>query len=198
MSVAVVGIFVGGASRRMGGFPKGLLRNPSEGTTLIERTLRLAEQIASEVVLVGAREEYAGLGYPMLVDARSGVGPLGGLVTLLAHAGQGRALGVACDMPYLTALLLARLADFEGDKRPIVAPREANRYSTLFARYDAARVLPFAQARLETADTSLQALFNEAGAEELPLDESERRALADWDAPEDIRGGDRRGEHPGP
>jgi molybdopterin-guanine dinucleotide biosynthesis protein A len=195
MTVDLVGIFVGGASRRMGGFPKGLLPDRSGSTTVIERTLRLAEQVASQVVLVGARDEYARLGYPMLADARSGTGPLGGLVTLLEHAGAGRVIGIACDMPHLTAPLLSRLASFAREGRPIVAPRETNRWSALFARYDAARVLPLARARLETTDTSLQALFHDAGAEELVLDDSERRALADWDTPDDLSAIDQPSEH---
>jgi molybdopterin-guanine dinucleotide biosynthesis protein A len=186
MSVNVVGVFVGGKSRRMGGFPKGLLT--FEGVTIVERTIRLARTIASDVVLVGARPEYASLGCSMLPDARPDVGPLGGLVALLEHAKRGVAIGVACDMPRLTESLLSRLADCEPGASPILAPRDGGRWSALFARYDAARVVPIARRRLAESDTSLQALFEELGTAELLLDDEERRNLSDWDTPDDIDG----------
>jgi molybdopterin-guanine dinucleotide biosynthesis protein A len=187
MSVDVVGIFVGGKSRRMGGFPKGLLILEC-GESILERTIRLAETIADDVVLVGARKEYESLGCPMIADARSDVGPLGGLVALLERAHHGVAIGIACDMPYLTRAMLSKLADSGAGACPIVAPREAGRWSALFARYDSERVLPFARARLAASDTSMQALFNEVGAAELAFDDEERRALYDWDTPDDMSG----------
>jgi molybdopterin-guanine dinucleotide biosynthesis protein A len=189
MSDVVVGLLVGGASRRMGGRPKGLLPAiENDGTTIVERTLRLSRAIASEVVLVGAHEAYAHLGCSTLPDAAIGAGPLGGVAALLRHASERGmdAVGVACDMPYVTESLLLRLVRAEHGPSPIVAPREDGRWSTLFARYDAACVLPFASAQLATPDKSLQALFRKAGVWELPLSDEERCALSDWDAPADV------------
>jgi molybdopterin-guanine dinucleotide biosynthesis protein A len=192
MKDVVVGIFVGGASRRMGGQPKGLLPAPeNDGRSVVERTLYLSRAIGNDVVLVGDQPAYAHLGCPALADAPGGAGPLGGLVALLSYANErgNVAIGLACDMPYLTPSLLARLASAEAG--PIVAPRDAGFFSTLFARYDAARVLPIARRRLLEPDKSLQALFRDAGACELAVSDEERAALADWDAPSDVkRGGD--------
>lgn len=186
MSVGVVGIFVGGASRRMGGYPKGLLpATEKDGSTIVLRTLRLADAIASEVVLLGAHDAYRHLPCRTLVDEREGAGPLGGLVTLLSYAKDSFAIGLACDMPYLTAPLLRRLATAT-DAAPIVAPRDGGRWSALFARYDAARVLPMARAHLVSENHSLQTLFEEARAHELPLSSEERLALKDWDHPGDM------------
>ncbi|HBQ13947.1 MAG TPA: hypothetical protein DEF51_23400, partial [Myxococcales bacterium] len=49
---AVLGVFAGGASRRMGR-PKALLRRG--GVTLIERACRLGDALGLETVVVGRR-----------------------------------------------------------------------------------------------------------------------------------------------
>lgn len=176
------GIFVGGASSRMGGRAKGLLPGPG-GVTLLERWHRLFEALEIESMLVGRRPEYAAIPLPQLEDAPAGVGPLGGLAALLAAAGERRAVVVACDMPYASqedveALLAAPAA-------PIVAPRRDGRWEPLFAVYDAPTVLPFVRRQLDEGRHSLQALLTEAGARELAMDPAH---LDDWDAPGDLPG----------
>jgi molybdenum cofactor guanylyltransferase len=180
----VAGIFVGGRSRRMGGNPKGLLVAP-DGGTILARTIALVREVADEVVLVGTNAAYASFDLPVLTDAAPDAGPLGALVALLDYAGERRAIAIACDMPRITAELLARLAG-EHDDAAIVAPRDGPRWSPLFARYDAPRALADARARLVAGVHSLQPLLDAMNARELVLNGEERRGLLDWDAPEDI------------
>ena len=189
-STIIAGVFVGGASRRMGGKPKGLLEAP-DGKAIAARTIALARAVASEVVLVGRHPAYDALGITAIddaapADARSGerFGPLAGLVALLEHAGARFAIALACDMPRITGTLLARLAN--ADDAAIVSARTDDRWSPLFARYDPARVLDAARARLNARELSLQPLFDALGARALSLDDAETRALVDWDSPEDI------------
>jgi molybdopterin-guanine dinucleotide biosynthesis protein A len=107
----VMGIFVGGRGRRMGGVQKGLLIAPDTGETLVARLLRLGREAGHEVVLLGAAELGAdAAGALQLADAAPGVGPLAGLQSLLGYAGSRDALCLACDMPFVSADLLARLA----------------------------------------------------------------------------------------
>jgi molybdopterin-guanine dinucleotide biosynthesis protein A len=185
-AIAAVGIFVGGQSRRMGGEPKGLLRIAADGPTIDAGTIALARAITENVWLVGEHDAYAHLGLPMIPDAAPQAGPLGALVALLERVEAGDAIALACDMPHVTEAMLARLATHEPGA-VAVAPRSDDRWSPLFARYDAARVLPLARARLASGSRALQALLDAIGASELPLSESERVALHDWDSPEDIR-----------
>jgi molybdopterin-guanine dinucleotide biosynthesis protein A len=194
----VAGIFVGGASRRMGGSPKGLLRtSASSDETLVGRWRALFERVGIPAVLVGDRSEYAALGLTMLRDARVGVGPIGGLVALLAHAGDGHAIAVACDMPAVSESLVLRLA--RAPEAAAVAPRRDDRWEPFFARYDAPLALPVARARADAgadrADAasasarSLQRLLDALAAVELPVTGDEARELRDWDTPEDVRSG---------
>jgi molybdopterin-guanine dinucleotide biosynthesis protein A len=182
----ICGIFVGGGSVRMGGQPKGLLRLRS-GETLVARWARLLRALELPCVLVGAHDAYAGEGLPMLADARSGIGPLGGLLALLEHAcerGSTYAAAFACDMPYATDDLIRRLV--EAPTATAVAPRRDARWEPFFARWDARLAKPFVEANLRSNRTSLQALFDDAKARELVMSASEHEALRDWDEPSDI------------
>jgi molybdopterin-guanine dinucleotide biosynthesis protein A len=175
----IAGVFVGGASRRMGGRPKGLLR-AADGRTLIERWRALLEdELGVEVVLVGRRDEYADVRLRQLEDDPPGVGPLGGLAALLEHAGERRAIAVACDMPFVAAEDLERLA---GAGRS-AAPRRDGRWEPLCAVYDAEAALPVVRRRIEAGELSLQGLLDELAPAPVVLP---ARHLDDWDRPEDV------------
>lgn len=181
---AVAGVFVGGRGARMGGLPKGLLRGP-DGAPLVERWRAMLAELGVPVVLVGESGAYAHLGLPALTDEPPGVGPLGGLVALLRHAGTVPALAFACDMPFVSRALVERLLAASPDA-PVVAPRREARWEPLCARYDPTRVLPLAVARTASTRHSLQGLLDEAGAAALPLLPHEDAELRDWDSPTDV------------
>jgi molybdopterin-guanine dinucleotide biosynthesis protein A len=179
----IAGIFVGGAGARMGGAAKGLLEAPEGGTLLARWKARLAEA-GIEAILVGRHPAYVGAaaaGLPAIEDDPPGIGPLGGLVALLRRAGSGPALAFACDMPFVSAALIERLA--AAREAPIVAPRRAGRWEPLCARYDASVVLPSATRRVACGAYALQGLLDEAGAVALRLSPDEERELRDWDTP---------------
>lgn len=203
-----VGIFVGGASRRMGR-PKGLLLEPqsprarsSDGGPEPRRTL--VERLAGEarrgfattsdlafagVVLVGARPEYDPLAWSALTDARPDAGPLGGLVAFLEHAageGDDWVLALACDQPYVSAALLRRVLT-EHPRAKACAPRvQGGRWQPLCARYDVASALPLAHDALARGELALWRLLERLGAAHLALSPDEQELLADWDHPEDV------------
>lgn len=180
----LAGVFVGGASRRMGGRPKGLLPGP-DGVTLVERWRMVLAGLGAAIVLVGESHAYEGLGLPMLKDNPPGIGPLGGLVALLRHAGARPTLALACDMPFVSRGLVERLLSAPRDA-PIVAPRRDGRWEPLCGRYDPVRILPLAVAREASPNRSLQRLLDDAPTSELPLSRAEADELRDWDTPEDI------------
>jgi molybdopterin-guanine dinucleotide biosynthesis protein A len=183
----VAGIFVGGGSTRMGGRPKGMLRAPS-GETLVGRWKGIFTALAIPCVLVGerAKEAYAATGLEVLADERANgeLGPLGGLLALLAYAGERNAIAVACDMPFVSLELVRKLASAPAHARAIAARRDG-RWEPLFARYDAAAVLPTALAHATARRGSLQALLDAVKADELTMSADEHAELRDWDTPED-------------
>jgi molybdopterin-guanine dinucleotide biosynthesis protein A len=167
----------------MGGVAKGLLSAPS-GETLVARWRRLFAELGWTCVFVGQHDAYAAIEIERLADDPPGIGPLGGLSALLARAGEGRAIAVACDMPFVSVELLSKLASHPS-RAAVLAPRRGELWEPLFARYDAPRVSTSAQKRARGDRHSLQGLLDEVGADVLPLDEREWNELRDWDRPED-------------
>ena len=179
----LVGIFVGGASLRMGS-PKGLL--PVDGEPLLARLLA---SVPYPVVVVGDATPYASLlaGIEVLDDQPPGIGPLGGLRALLS---RGSAIALACDMPFIERRDIVALAEHPSAS-PIVAARR-DRFEPFLARYDAARVLPAIDEAIARGDHSLQRLFKRFDVE--LFTPPSPRALEDWDTPDDVtRAGSRRG-----
>jgi molybdopterin-guanine dinucleotide biosynthesis protein A len=188
----LVGIFVGGSGSRMGGVAKGLLKAPNSETTLVER---LRAELASalpnaEVVLVGAADAYVDVGLSAVTDEPSGVGPIGGLIGLLADAerrGATHVLALACDLPRIGSTLLQRLAAEETDKAAVVAVQGEIR-NPLIARYAVARALQAARDVLGTGKRSLQAVLDrlDDSVATLRLTAAEAATLDDWDTPDDV------------
>jgi molybdopterin-guanine dinucleotide biosynthesis protein A len=188
----LVGLFVGGRSTRMGGAPKGLLRAPDTGEGLAARLVTITRQTIPEadIVLVGDASNYAVLGLPAILDVPIGQGPLGGLHALLTEgvSRERDVVALACDLPYVTGGLLARLATHAPGSKA-VAPRTTDVWQPLFARYDATWCRPIATSLLERERRALHGVLDALGTEavELPLHEEDARLLDDWDAPGDIR-----------
>lgn len=183
-SKLLAGIFVGGSSSRMGGRAKGLLRAPS-GESLLERWGQLFDRVQVRCVLVGRRAEYGAIEREVLDDEPRDIGPLGGLAALLRAADGGRAIAVACDMPFVSEALVRRLIEHPSAAAAL-APRPGGRWEPMFARYDAAQALAVVARRAGSADHALQHVLTELDAEALPLSDEEQRLLHDWDAPCDM------------
>lgn len=189
--VALVGIFVGGKSTRMRGRPKGLLNAPNSPLNLVERLVELVRHTLPKatVVLVGQHSAYDGFALPQLADLTDdGAGPLAGLGALCREATRVQShevLCLACDLPYVEAVLLERLAQ-HAPGRAAVAARVDGLWQPFFARYRASAATPVITARLASRRLGLYGVLDELGAAELPLNDDEARQLRDWDTPEDV------------
>ena len=183
-TAALLGVLAGGRGTRMGGRDKAALPAPGGAETLLARLIRLGHGAGLEVVVVGRQ---AAAGVPWIGDDPAGVGPIGGLCALLAHAGARPALALACDLPHATTALIERLARTPSDA-PVLAPRdlETGKWQPLFARYDSPRVLPVLRRAIAAGTRSFQTFLRGLEVQELVLDANERELLRDWDAPADI------------
>lgn len=187
----LVGLFVGGRGSRLGGVAKGNLET-ADGERLIERLIAACRVAfgSPELVLVGGAGAYGELGLPELTDAPGGVGPMGGLRALLLAAkasADARVLALACDLPYLSAPLLRRLAT-EQLGAAFLAPRDGQFWQPLVARYETAAALTAVDGALANAEHALQSIPKRLGARAhvLCLDEREWLELRDCDSPDDL------------
>lgn len=187
-----VGLFVGGQSSRMGGFPKGNLKAPGSELTVLERLLVEIRAAApdAETVLVGSSAPYASLSCAGLADQPAGVGPIGGLASLLDHAaarGTGYAVALACDLPHLDRALLRRLLSEQPAALALVVQQGAMR-NPLIARYAVAASRAAVARSLAANRHSLQSVLDqlEPHVATLTLSLAENALLDDWDSPTDL------------
>lgn len=102
-------IQAGGNSSRMGR-DKGLLR--LNGETLIERLVRRLGPLAEEILVTTNRpQDYQFLGLPLIGDLWPERGALPGLYTALKSASRPLTAVVACDMPFASPAIFARLRE---------------------------------------------------------------------------------------
>jgi molybdopterin-guanine dinucleotide biosynthesis protein A len=181
--VVLAGIFVGGASRRMGGRPKGLMLTPS-GETIVARWQRMFASLGVPPVLVGRSDAYASMGIESLDDDPPGIGPIGGLVALLARARAGRVVAVACDMPFVSEQLLEKLVRHPS-RACALAPKKGDIWEPLFARFEGALPLQMAQEHARSGRRTLHGVLDAVKAEPLALSDDELAELRDWDEPAD-------------
>src|ERR1044071_9312895 len=105
-------ILAGGASSRVGE-DKSRLR--LGGSTFVEKGARALLSVTSRVSVVSSRTDADAHGLPVVKDLSAGLGALGGLQAAFASCREEWAAVVACDLPFVTGGLLARLASLRSD-----------------------------------------------------------------------------------
>jgi molybdenum cofactor guanylyltransferase len=109
---ALVAVLAGGRSRRMGGPKAGLELG---GRALVEWPLAAAREAGLEAVVVAkAATALPLLEVPVWTEPDEPSHPLTGLVCALERAGGRPVVAAACDMPFVGAGLLRRLAEAGG------------------------------------------------------------------------------------
>lgn len=146
------------------GVDKALLRLPSDGPTLIERTVAAARAAGATEIIIVAR---VGQSLPVMDDTHivedetPEVGPLAGLARGLAATQYEAALALACDLPYLSVPLLQWMTAQGRDGWDALVPRlptDANPegWEPLHALYTRA-CLPAIRAALDRGERRMTA-----------------------------------------
>lgn len=176
----------------MGGVAKGMLRAPHSQDTLIERLLAVCKRAAPQATLylVGVSPEYASLEVEQLPDDPSGIGPIGGLRSLLLRAradGAALALALACDLPFLDETMIASL--LEPLQSAARVPLVEERFQPLAAAYATGPTLAAVDRALSVGKRALMHVLDELGddLEPLDLEGARARTLRDWDTPDDMQ-----------
>jgi molybdenum cofactor guanylyltransferase len=123
-------ILAGGQARRMAGADKGTLA--VGGRSILDRQIEVLRELVSEIFVVGRPPAALRPALRVVEDRLPGTGALGGIYTAIVESPCDRTLVLACDMPFVHAAVLRRLAAEEAD---IVIPRTARGYEPLCAIY---------------------------------------------------------------
>jgi molybdopterin-guanine dinucleotide biosynthesis protein A len=172
-------ILAGGRNVRYGA-PKALAT--VGGERVIDRVMRALRTVTPDLILIANdADEYASVGLPMRPDARPGLGALGGIYTALLwarEAGRPGILAVACDMPFLDARLLARLAEGAARGADVVAPESGGRRGVEpLCAYYSTRCIAAIEAQLGHGDFHVIGFYDDVAVERVPL--AEVRAFGD-------------------
>jgi molybdopterin-guanine dinucleotide biosynthesis protein A len=157
-------IIAGGPASRLGGRDKSRLLVGDQ--SILERQLAALRPVADEIIIVGSHPgRPAPHGLRVVEDRVAGAGALGGIYTALLSASAGRVLAIACDMPFLTARFLGRLAA-AGGNADLAIPRPADGYQPLCACYSLACLEPLAR-RIDAGALRVQDLVADVRTREL-------------------------------
>ena len=170
MEPIVGAVLAGGASRRMGTAKATLELG---GRPLLEYPLAAVQGAGLEPAVVAKPgSPLPPLAVPRWDEPAEPVHPLTGIVAALTAARGRPVLAVACDMPFVTAELLADLAARAG---PLVVPEVDGRLHPLLARWDPS-LLPALCDALER-EAPLHVVATELDAQR--VDEAELRRFCD-------------------
>jgi molybdopterin-guanine dinucleotide biosynthesis protein A len=180
-------ILAGGQGRRLGGLDKSALAVGDR--SILDRQLAVLGSLTKNLLIVANDEHrYRETGVRVVPDRIPGAGSLGGVYTALVEAPTEQVLVIACDMPFLNAPFLARLAAL-GAGIDAAVPRDAHGIHPLCASYDR-RVAARLRARIEAgtlsvADALDELVVREIGPDELAPFDPDGRLLLNVNTPDD-------------
>jgi len=172
-------LLAGGASSRMGR-DKALL--PVNGQPLLVQIANILASVAENPQLIAPAGRYEDLGFRPLHDLRPGCGPLAGIESALLHSRFEWNLVLACDLPFVTADWLQRLAE-TALAAPIDTRLVTSGANPLLAVWRKS-ALPVVQQALDAGQFRLRDLMKPLNA--LNLIPPDPQILANWNRPEDM------------
>jgi molybdopterin-guanine dinucleotide biosynthesis protein A len=180
-------ILAGGQARRLGGIDKSALAIGSG--SILDRQLSLLRELTPHILIVaGETRTIVAPDTSVVMDRIAGAGALGGLYTALVDAPTEQVLVIACDMPFLTAPFLARLAE-RGKGADAAVPCDERGRHPLCASYDR-RIAGHLKARIDRGELrvgdALAGLdVREIGPDELAPFDPDGRLLLNVNTPAD-------------
>ncbi len=157
---------------------------PFRGGVLAQSVAEAVKVAAGSATLVGNLPEIDKLHYPVISDLYPGEGPLGGILTALAHSTSTWNLVVACDMPELSAVFLQFLLKRaeESGADAVLPQGPAGRAEPLCAVYLRRSHDPLARAYAR-GDRKIAVALREINVLSLPVPEI--RSFQNVNTPED-------------
>lgn len=154
-------ILVGGASSRMGTDKSRLLL---DGETFVERIAKELLSLAHSVKIVGNDSAQLALELPRAPDIYPRWGALGGVHAALAACRSQWAAIVACDLPFVSAALIARLASLCENFAAVAPIQGDGRPQPLCALYQVVPCLNQAEQLIKSGERRPIALLQSVGA----------------------------------
>ena len=157
-------ILAGGQGTRLGGIDKSRLAVGN--VTILQRQLDMLRALTLHLMIVTSQgRSCREAGVRVVEDRVPGAGALGGLYTALVEADTERVLVIACDMPFVSDTLVARLVD-RAARAEAVVPRDGSGRHPLCACYQRV-VAPRLRARLDAGALRVQDALDDLVVDEV-------------------------------
>ncbi len=165
MSLTIV-VQAGGESQRMG-TNKALI--PFLGIPLIQRVIERVRPLANEILITTNQPDELGfLGMRLVADIYAGRGALVGLHTALVSSSHPYVGVVACDMPFVSPVLLAYQLDcLKQDNVDLVVPLTVQGHEPFHAVYRKSTCLPAVESALARGQKRMISWYPEVRVREL-------------------------------
>jgi molybdopterin-guanine dinucleotide biosynthesis protein A len=124
-------ILAGGKSSRMG-TDKGVV--DLHGRAMVSHVIAAVNSFTDRIIIIANNNNYTQFGYPVFTDLIKDKGPMGGIVTGLHYSDTEFNLLLSCDIPFVSAGLLQKLADYTRSTAIVIAETE-NGLEPLCGRY---------------------------------------------------------------
>lgn len=160
------------------GRDKALLPLVEGGLPMLAVVVERLREVADDVTIVANDvERYARFGAEVVPDAHAGAGPLGGIYAAVRHAAHEHCLVVACDLPFLSPVLLHWMAGQPRDYDVLVPvlPGESRQgrpggvLQTLHAIYGKG-CLPAIESRIREGNRQVIGFFDEVAVRTIEVD----------------------------
>lgn len=147
-------ILAGGKSKRMG-TDKAQLK--LDGVSLLERSIKLCEGFASEILISSNFDNHARYGFPVIADEIENCGPLGGIYSCLKRSGNKLNFVISVDAAFVTTEFVEYLMN-ETENVDALVPYAARGKEPLIAFYNKS-CLPKMKESLENGDYKMHDLL---------------------------------------
>ena len=161
-------ILAGGQSRRMGADKANLTL---DGQSFVERIAIELSAITSSIKLVGGKSNATRADLQIVPDVFPGWGALGGVHTAVSACAAEWALVVACDFPFVTAQLFAKLASVRADFEAVAPIQEDGIVQPLCSLYRVDPCRRLAEEFIKSGERKPVALLQSVKTRWVPFDE---------------------------
>ncbi len=139
----VTGVVIAGGKSSRFGQDKALYKY--RGLSLVEYAINIIKPHCSRLVInTNKPEAFADFGIECITDVFTDAGPLGGIHSALSHAGEGKAMIIACDTPHIPTELYGKLLE-QITNHDLAMPVHNGFIETMCAVYSS-RCLPLIEA----------------------------------------------------
>lgn len=177
-------ILSGGTSRRMGSDKALMQLHDKPFLYWISEALR---PLVTSILVVSNKESHKPYGDQMVADLQPDQGPLMGIYSGLKASTTDLNLIVSCDLPRVSASLLANLVDRWNESSPLITYQTAHGTSPILGLMDKTICEPLANQLLEQGERRYQSLLDGIAAQTLPVSADQQVLLEDVNTPQQLK-----------